>query len=207
MEDTYFSSGQKFWERQQDVIACYSCGVWCEITSLLYGKHTSFGGMHKDLETGWIIRHENLPGFKKIRSEFQRRAWLLILRVSKQILPSSHLVIYLVNWWRHSKEITSWTTLSTNPKHISEILVLLFQISPRNKNIMRIQTLRIDSKISHRYWIMYAHQHHLKSQFIPRANTILICMYHKVASLSFWGNPHRINAIILTVGKITFCFR
>ena len=133
MEDTNFSSKQKFWERQQDVIACYSCGVWCEITSLLYRKYTSLRGIHKDSATGWIIRHENLPGFKKIRSEFQRRAWLLKLRVSKQIRSSSYLVIYLVNWWLHSKEIISWTTSPTNPKYTSEILVLLFQIPPRNK--------------------------------------------------------------------------
>ena len=133
MEDTNFSSGQKFWERQQDVIACYICGVWCEITSLLYRKYTSLGGMHKDSAAGWIIRHENLPGFKKIRSEFQRRTWLLKLRVSKQIRSSSHLVIYLVHLWRYSKEIISWTTSPTNPRHACEILVLLFQIPSRSK--------------------------------------------------------------------------
>jgi hypothetical protein len=69
-----------------------------------------------------------------------------------------------------------------------------------------ITCIYIDSLISHRCPIIYAHQHHLTTQFIPRANSIIICRYNMAASFLFWGNPHRINVILLAVGKITLLF-
>jgi len=195
MEDTNFSSGQKFWECQRDVLAYYSCGVWCEITSLLYGKYASLRGMYKDSATGWIIRHENLPWFKKLRSEFQRRAWLLKLRVSKQIRSSSHLVIYLVNWWRHSKEIILWTTSPTNPKHTSEILVLLFRILPRSKK----QETRISCRYKH-FLYLYRQLNFSSLSDIVRTSAPSNVAFHSYSKLYSHMHVPR-GSLIVILGK------